>query len=98
MVFEFATSGIGRIIAGSGADFAIFDMEHSGWSTETVKSLVTSCGGTDLVPMARVPATEYHLIARVLDIGAMGARRLQPWRRRREGPDRKCGGAADRPD
>jgi len=72
MVFEFATNGIGRIIASSGADFAIFDMEHSGWSTQTVKSLVASCGGTGLVPMARVPATEYHLIARVLDIGATG--------------------------
>src|SRR5207245_580473 len=65
-------SGIGRIIASSGADFAIFDMEHSGWSTETVKSLVASCGGTGLIPMARVPAAQYHLIARVLDVGAMG--------------------------
>lgn len=72
MVFEFGTSGIGRIIAASGADFVIFDMEHSGWSTETVKSLLATCGGTDLVPMARVPAAQYHLIARALDVGAMG--------------------------
>lgn len=72
MVFEFASSGIGRIIASAGADFAIFDMEHSGWSTETVKSLCASCSGTDLVAMARVPAAQYHLIARVLDGGAMG--------------------------
>src|SRR5205823_7519228 len=63
MVFEFASSGIGRIIATSGADFAIFDMEHSGWSTETIKSLFASCNGTDLVRMARVPATQYHMIA-----------------------------------
>jgi 2-keto-3-deoxy-L-rhamnonate aldolase RhmA len=47
-------------------------MEHTGWSTETIKSLFSSCGGTDLVPMARVPATHYHLIARILDVGAMG--------------------------
>jgi 2-keto-3-deoxy-L-rhamnonate aldolase RhmA len=72
MVFEFGTSGIGRIVARSGADFAIFDMEHSGWSTETLKSLFTSCGGTDLIPMARVPTAQYHLIARVLDVGARG--------------------------
>jgi len=72
MVFEFASSGIGRIIATSGADFAIFDMEHSGWSTETIKSLFASCNGTDLVRMARVPATQYHMIARVLDVGAEG--------------------------
>lgn len=72
MVFEFATSGIGRIIAGCGADFAIFDLEHTGWSTETLKLLCATCGGTDLVPMTRVPAAQYHLIARALDIGAQG--------------------------
>jgi len=72
MVFEFGTTGIGRIVATSGADFVIFDMEHTGWSTETLKSLFASCGGTDLVPMARVPAAQYHLIARALDVGAMG--------------------------
>jgi 2-dehydro-3-deoxyglucarate aldolase/4-hydroxy-2-oxoheptanedioate aldolase len=72
MVFEFGSSGVARIIAHAGADFAIFDMEHSGWSTETVKSLFTACHGTNVIPMARVPATQYHLISRVLDSGAMG--------------------------
>ncbi len=72
MVFEFGTPGIGRIIAGSGAEFVIFDMEHTGWSTETIKALFATCGGTDLVPMARVPAAQYHLIARALDVGARG--------------------------
>jgi 2-keto-3-deoxy-L-rhamnonate aldolase RhmA len=72
MVFEFATTGIARIVASSGADFVIFDMEHSGWSTETLRSLFATCGGTDLVAMARVPAAQYHLIARALDVGAMG--------------------------
>ncbi|MGI9146469.1 MAG: HpcH/HpaI aldolase family protein [Chloroflexota bacterium] len=72
MVFEFGTPGIARIVAGADADFVIFDMEHTGWSTETLKSLFASCGGTELVPMARVPAAQYHLIARTLDVGAMG--------------------------
>jgi 2-keto-3-deoxy-L-rhamnonate aldolase RhmA len=72
MVFEFGTSGIGRIIAGAGADFVMFDMEHTGWSTETLKTLFATCGGTELAPMARVPAAQYHLIARALDVGAMG--------------------------
>ncbi|MDQ6672039.1 MAG: aldolase/citrate lyase family protein [Chloroflexota bacterium] len=72
MVFEFDTPGIGRIVANSGADFVMFDMEHTGWSTETLKSLFAACGGTTLVPMARVPAAQYHLIARTLDVGAMG--------------------------
>lgn len=72
MVFEFSTPGIARIMAAAGAEFAVFDMEHTGWSVETVRMLMATTGSTDLVPIVRVPATEYHFIARVLDMGAMG--------------------------
>lgn len=72
MVFEFNTTGIARLIAGAGAEFAIFDMEHTGWSVETIRSLVATAGAADLVSMVRVPATQYHLLARPLDVGAMG--------------------------
>ncbi|HET7056125.1 MAG TPA: aldolase/citrate lyase family protein [Thermomicrobiales bacterium] len=72
MVFEFPTTGIGRIIAEAGAEFVIYDMEHTGWSIETIRGLMASTRAADLVPMVRVPATEYHLIARPLDVGAMG--------------------------
>lgn len=72
MVFEFNTSGVARAAAAAGAEFIIFDMEHSGWSVETVRTLIACSGGSGLVPMVRVPATQYHLIARPLDVGAMG--------------------------
>ncbi len=72
MVFEFASPGMGRITASAGAEFAIFDMEHSGLSVETIKMLFATSRAADLVPMVRVPATEYHFLARVLDVGAMG--------------------------
>jgi 2-dehydro-3-deoxyglucarate aldolase/4-hydroxy-2-oxoheptanedioate aldolase len=72
MVFEFRTPGIGRIAAAAGADFAIFDLEHTGWSEETLAMLVATSRAADLVPMARVPATQYHLLSRPLDVGAMG--------------------------
>ena len=72
MVFEFATTGIGRAAAAAGAEFVIFDMEHTGWSIETIRSLVATTRAADIVPMVRVPATEYHLLARPLDVGAMG--------------------------
>ena len=36
MIFEFGTTGIARIAAEAGADFVIFDQEHTGWSVETV--------------------------------------------------------------
>lgn len=72
MVFEFGTTGIARIVAAAGAEFVLFDMEHTGWSMETIRLLLATARGADLVPMVRVPATEYHFLARVLDVGALG--------------------------
>jgi len=72
MVFEFATTGIARIVAEAGAEFVIFDMEHTGFSIETIRMLIATSRGANVLPMVRVPATEYHFIARVLDMGALG--------------------------
>ncbi len=71
-VFEFNTTGIGRLAAQAGAEFAIFDMEHTGWSIESIRMLIATSRSTSLVPLVRIPATEYHFVARVLDMGAMG--------------------------
>jgi len=68
MVFEFASTGIGRLAANAGADFIIYDMEHSGWSIDTMRMLMA----TTATPFVRVPASDYHLIAPVLDVGAVG--------------------------
>jgi 2-dehydro-3-deoxyglucarate aldolase/4-hydroxy-2-oxoheptanedioate aldolase len=72
MVFEFNTPGIARIAAAAGAEFAIFDMEHTGWSIETVRWLLATARAADFVPLVRVPATQYHLLSRPLDVGALG--------------------------
>jgi 2-dehydro-3-deoxyglucarate aldolase/4-hydroxy-2-oxoheptanedioate aldolase len=72
MVFEFFSPGIGRILELAGAEFALFDMEHTGLGLETLKSLCASCRGLKVAPMARVPRGEYHFIARALDVGAQG--------------------------
>jgi 2-keto-3-deoxy-L-rhamnonate aldolase RhmA len=72
MVFEFNTPGIARLIGAAGGEFVVFDMEHTGWSVETIRGLVATAGGTEVVPMVRVPATEYHFLARALDVGARG--------------------------
>jgi 2-dehydro-3-deoxyglucarate aldolase/4-hydroxy-2-oxoheptanedioate aldolase len=72
MMFEFATTGIARVAAEAGAEFAVFDMEHTGWSMETIRMLVATSRGSGLVPMVRVPTAQYHFIARVLDVGALG--------------------------
>lgn len=71
-MFEFSTTGIGRLAAEAGAEFAIFDMEHTGWSIETIRMLIATTCSTEMIPLVRIPAVEYHFIARVLDMGAMG--------------------------
>lgn len=72
MAFEFFTPGLPAIVRSAGAEFLLLDMEHSGVGFETVKAQIALCRGIELVPMARVPAAEYHFIARLLDAGAMG--------------------------
>lgn len=72
MLFEFATRGIGRLTAAAGAEFAVFDMEHSGWGIETIGQLMASTRSTEMVPLVRPPAVQYDYISRVLDMGAMG--------------------------
>ena len=49
MVFEFPSTGIARIAAEAGAEFAIFDMEHTGWSIETIRGLMATSRAADLV-------------------------------------------------
>ncbi len=72
MVFEFFSPGMAQILARAGAEFALFDMEHTGLSLESLKSLVATCRGLPVAPMVRVPRGEYHFLARALDVGAHG--------------------------
>ncbi|MBV9249412.1 MAG: hypothetical protein JO227_09250, partial [Acetobacteraceae bacterium] len=72
MVMEFFTPGMPAIIAATGAEFALFDMEHTGATLETIKVMVAGCRGMGVAPLVRVPRGEYHFIARALDVGAHG--------------------------
>jgi 2-keto-3-deoxy-L-rhamnonate aldolase RhmA len=72
MVFELMAPGLPQICRNAGADFVLYDMEHTGLGFESLKTQVALCRGLNLVPMARVPRGEYHFIARALDVGALG--------------------------
>ena len=72
MVFEFFSPGVSQILAQAGAEFVLFDMEHTGLGLETLKSMVAACRGLPIAPMVRVPRGEYHFLARALDVGAEG--------------------------
>ena len=72
MVFELLAPGLPQICRNAGADFLLYDMEHTGLGFETLKTQVALCRGLGVVPMTRVPRGEYHFIARALDIGVLG--------------------------
>src|ERR1700749_1667087 len=72
MVFEFFAPGIAQIVNAAGAEFVLYDMEHSGAGIDTIKAQMATCRGLGVVPLVRVPTTQYHFIARVLDAGALG--------------------------
>src|SRR5213594_985251 len=71
-VFEFNTPGIARLLASAGADFVVYDLEHSGFGIDTVRSLVAQSRHVDLAVLVRPADGEYHLIAPLLDVGAGG--------------------------
>jgi 2-keto-3-deoxy-L-rhamnonate aldolase RhmA len=71
MVFEFATPGIGRLVAGGGADFVVYDMEHSGLTLSEIKGVLAQRHG-DTAAVVRIPTLQYHLLAGAMDAGAMG--------------------------
>ena len=67
---EFATPGIGRIAASAGCDFAMVDMEHSGFGYETVKAVLRNLHDAGIASMVRPPSRDDHHVARALDVGA----------------------------
>ena len=58
-IVEFATPGIGHILKAAGCDFALFDLEHSGFGFETVKSAMR------YFEAAEVAAFIWHLRAKL---------------------------------
>jgi 2-keto-3-deoxy-L-rhamnonate aldolase RhmA len=72
MVFEFNTPGIGRLLESTDVDFVVFDMEHSGFELDQIRSVVSWSRAATFTSLVRVPADDYHFLARVLDVGAQG--------------------------
>ena len=72
MIFEFFAPGMPQVLKAAGCEFALFDMEHAGLGFETLKMLAAGCRGIGIEPLVRVPRSEYHFMARALDVGAYG--------------------------
>lgn len=71
-IAEFATPAIGQIIKNAGCNFAMVDMEHTGFGFETVKSTLRFLHDAGVASLVRPPSKEYHHIARACDMGAQG--------------------------
>jgi len=72
MVTELRSALIGQVIAASGADFFILDMEHSSYSFEDVSSIIGSCRNANIAAFVRIPEIRREYFTKVLDAGAAG--------------------------
>ena len=69
-VMEFISPGIGKIVKQAGADFVFFDMEHNGYSFDSLNHLLRFFEAADLPLLLRPPSKSYHHVAHALDLGA----------------------------
>ena len=59
-------------IQAAGLDFFFIDSEHARTTFDDVQGFVRVAKSTGVVPLVRVPQSEYFFLARMLDVGAMG--------------------------
>lgn len=69
---EFGTRGVPKLLEYAGIDWVMIDMEHSGWGVNIVADLIAWFAATDITCIVRPPDNDYHFIARLMDVGAMG--------------------------
>ena len=72
MVTEFATPAVARLTAAAGAEFTLFDLEHTGYGIDHMRNVLAASRAAETVPFLRVPDAAYDQIARGLDLGALG--------------------------
>jgi 4-hydroxy-2-oxoheptanedioate aldolase len=61
-----------QVLARSGLDFMIVDMEHGPIDASSAHAMIAATGGTPLVPLVRVAGKEQWHAKIPLDLGAMG--------------------------
>jgi 2-dehydro-3-deoxyglucarate aldolase/4-hydroxy-2-oxoheptanedioate aldolase len=71
-VTDHVSPEIVTIFKAAGLEFFFVDTEHSVPSYRDVQNLVRAGRSANVIPLVRVTQAEYFLIARLLDVGAMG--------------------------
>jgi len=72
IVLELFTPGVAPMLAASGMEFVLYDMEHGRCDIGLLETMVISCRGTGIVPFCRVPDVNFVPMSRVLDLGVRG--------------------------
>ena len=74
-VIEFDSPGMGQILKAAGCQYALLDMEHSGFGYDQLKRMLRYCQSADLPVIVSTVGGDYDMVARALDMGADG---IQP--------------------
>jgi 2-keto-3-deoxy-L-rhamnonate aldolase RhmA len=72
MIFEFLSPGLPSLARKSGAEFLVYDMEHSAVTIAAVAGQIALCHGAGIVPIVRPTTALQHLVGPLLDAGALG--------------------------
>ena len=72
MIWEFASRGMARVVAQSGVDFVVLDMEHGGLTIDTIWDQLSFFRAVETTVVVRIPDAEYSFVARCLDAGVQG--------------------------
>ncbi|MEE8173626.1 MAG: aldolase/citrate lyase family protein [Alphaproteobacteria bacterium] len=74
-VVEFDSPGMGQILKAAGCEFAIIDMEHSGFDYDGLKRMLRYYQAAGVPAIVSTAVGDYDVIARAAD---MGAAAIQP--------------------
>lgn len=74
-VIEFDSPGMGQILKAAGCEYALLDLEHSGFGYDQLKRMLRFYQAADLPVIVSTVGGDYDMVARALDMGADG---IQP--------------------
>jgi len=69
---DFYSTGLARTATSAGAEFIVFDQEHTGWGLDQIRPLLAAARASEITPLVRVRTLDAHLIGSVLALGALG--------------------------
>ena len=77
-VIEFDSPGVGQILKAAGCEYALLDMEHSGFGYDQLKRMLRFYQAADLPVIVSTVGGDYDMVARALDMGADGIGSARP--------------------